>query len=240
MSEERIAERIDANLLNISIADMKNIPKSIFDSKLSDLKTNKLGKLIIKEYPTASASCTHFRALLNELNLKRDFEPDVIFVDYMNIAASSRYKPGAANINSYTYIKAITEELRGIAVEYDVPLITGTQSNRGASGSTDLSLDDVSDSYGTTFTADFMFGLTTSDELEKLNQIAVKQLKNRYNDVTVNKKFVIGIDKQKMRLYDVESSAQTLSGGNNVQDQSASRFKSKDLSKFDCSSINFK
>lgn len=208
MAEEKIAERIDANALNINIADLETISKDMFDKKIESAKAKMHGKLIIKEYPTASASAQHFRTLLNELRLKRSFVPDIIYIDYLNICASSRIRAGS-NVNSYTYIKAIAEELRGLAVEFNVPIVTATQTTRSGYASSDVELTDTSESFGLPATADLMFALISTEELEQLNQIMVKQLKNRYNDPTTNKRFVVGIDRAKMRLYDVENSAQT-------------------------------
>jgi replicative DNA helicase len=207
MAEERIAERIDANLLNIDIADLNAISKQDYDRKFSALKVNTHGKLIIKEYPTASASALHFRALLNELQLKKSFKPDIIFIDYLNICASARIKPGA-NVNSYSYIKAIAEELRGLAVEFDVPIMSATQTTRSGFTSSDPGLEDTSESFGLPATADFMFALISTEELQQLNQLLIKQLKNRYNDPSYFKRFVVGIDRAKMKLYDVEQGAQ--------------------------------
>jgi len=207
MAEERIAERIDANLLNIDLNDLKVISKQDYERKFSVLRNKTQGKLIIKEYPTASASTLHFRALLNELALKKSFRPDIIFVDYLNICSSARLKPGA-NVNSYTYIKAIAEELRGLAVEFNVPIVSATQTTRSGYTNSDPGLEDTSESFGLPATADFMFALVTNEELENLNQILVKQLKNRYSDPNYFKRFVIGIDRAKMRLYDTEQSAQ--------------------------------
>jgi replicative DNA helicase len=207
MAEERIAERIDANLLNIDIADLNSISKQDYDRKFSALKVNTHGKLIIKEYPTAAASALHFRALLNELQLKKSFHPDIIFIDYLNICASARIKPGA-NVNSYSYVKAIAEELRGLAVEFDVPIVSATQTTRSGFTSSDPGLEDTSESFGLPATADFMFALISTEELQQLNQILIKQLKNRYNDPNYFKRFVVGIDRAKMKLYDVEQSAQ--------------------------------
>ena len=207
MAEERIAERIDANLLNIDIADLNSISKQDYDRKFSALKVKTNGKLIIKEYPTASASALHFRALLNELQLKKSFKPDIIFIDYLNICASARIKPGA-NVNSYSYIKAIAEELRGLAVEFDVPIVSATQTTRSGFTSSDPGLEDTSESFGLPATADFMFALISTEELQQLNQILIKQLKNRYNDPNYFKRFVVGIDRAKMKLYDVEQGAQ--------------------------------
>jgi len=207
MAEERIAERIDANLLNVSLDDLMDLPKDMYDKKVARVKEKTTGKLIIKEYPTASASVTHFRTLLNELNLKRSFVPDIIFVDYLNICCSSRIKAGA-NINSYTYVKSIAEELRGLAVEYNVPIVSATQTTRSGFTSSDPGLEDTSESFGLPATADLMFALISSEELEELGQIMVKQLKNRYNDPSYYKRFAIGVDRSKMKLYDVEQSAQ--------------------------------
>jgi replicative DNA helicase len=207
MAEERIAERIDANLLNIDISDLNSISKQDYDRKFSALKVKTQGKLIIKEYPTAAASALHFRALLNELQLKKSFKPDIIFIDYLNICASARIKAGS-NVNSYSYIKAIAEELRGLAVEFSVPIMSATQTTRSGFTSSDPGLEDTSESFGLPATADFMFALISTEELEQLNQLMVKQLKNRYNDPNTFKRFVIGIDRGKMKLYDVEQSAQ--------------------------------
>ncbi len=207
MAEERIAERIDANLMNISMEDLHDLPKNMFDDKIAKLNDKMNGKLIVKEYPTATAHSAHFRGLIKELAIKKSFKPDMIFVDYLNICASSRLK-GASNVNSYTYIKSIAEELRGLAVECNVPIMSATQTTRSGYTSSDLGLEDTSESFGLPATADFMFAIISNEELEALNQIVVKQLKNRYNDPTVNKRFVIGIDRSKMRLYDVENKEQ--------------------------------
>ena len=207
MAEERIAERIDANLLNVTVDDLNALSKEMYDKKIAKMKEKTTGKLIIKEYPTASASATHFRTLLNELNLKRSFTPDIIFIDYLNICCSSRIKAGA-NVNSYTYVKSIAEELRGLAVEFGVPIVSATQTTRSGYGSSDPGLEDTSESFGLPATADLMFALITSEELEELGQLMVKQLKNRYSDPTTHKRFVIGIDRAKMRLYDVEQTGQ--------------------------------
>jgi replicative DNA helicase len=207
MAEEKIAERIDANLLNVSLDDLMDLPKDMYDKKVAKVREKTYGKLIIKEYPTASASVSHFRTLLNELNLKRSFVPDIIFVDYLNICCSSRIKAGA-NINSYTYVKSIAEELRGLAVEYNVPIVSATQTTRSGFTSSDPGLEDTSESFGLPATADLMFALISSEDLEELGQMMVKQLKNRYNDPTHYKRFTIGVDRAKMRLYDVEQSAQ--------------------------------
>jgi replicative DNA helicase len=208
MAEEKIAERIDANLLNVSLDDLIELPKDMYDRKVQKVREKTTGKLIIKEYPTAAASTTHFRTLLNELNLKRNFIPDIIFIDYLNICCSSRIKAGA-NINSYTYVKSIAEELRGLAVEHNVPIVSATQTTRSGFTSSDPGLEDTSESFGLPATADLMFALISSEELEELGQIMVKQLKNRYNDPTYFKRFTVGIDRSKMKLYDIEQSAQT-------------------------------
>ena len=207
MAEERIAERIDANLMNITMDDLHTLPKKMFETQLSKIQKKTNGKLIIKEYPTASAHVGHFRSLIKELALKRSFRPDIIFIDYLNICASSRFK-GNANVGSYFYIKAIAEELRGLAVETNVPIMSATQTTRTGYTSTDIGLEDTSESFGLPATADLMFALISTEELEDLNQIVVKQLKNRYNDPTMNKRFVLGIDRAKMRLYDCEQEAQ--------------------------------
>ena len=208
MAEERIAERIDANMMNITLDTLKTLPKEMYDRKLERAMKNISGRLIVKEYPTASANVMHFRSLFEELKLKRNFVPDVVIVDYLNICASARFKAGSS-VNSYTFIKAIAEELRGLAVEMNLPIVTATQTNRTGFSNTDVSLEDTSESFGLPATADFMFALITTDELEQLGQIMVKQLKNRYGDPNTNKKFVIGIDKSKMTFYNLEDSAQT-------------------------------
>jgi len=207
MAEEKIAERIDANLLNVTLDDLMDLPKDLYDKKVARVKDKTTGKLIIKEYPTAAASVTHFRTLLNELNLKRSFVPEIIFVDYLNICCSSRIKAGA-NINSYTYVKSIAEELRGLAVEYNVPIVSATQTTRSGFTSSDPGLEDTSESFGLPATADLMFALISSEDLESMGQIMVKQLKNRYNDPTFHKRFTLGVDRGKMKLYDVEQAAQ--------------------------------
>ena len=207
MAEEKIAERIDANLLSVDIQQLDQLPKMMFDSKVNKIAKKTQGTLIVKEYPTASASVAHFRALLNDLALKKAFKPDIIFIDYLNICASSRYSK-LGNVNSYSYIKAIAEELRGLAVEANVPIVSATQTTRSGYGSSDVDLTDTSESFGLPATADLMFALISTEELEEINQIMVKQLKNRYNDPTLNKRFVVWIDRAKMRLYDVEQSAQ--------------------------------
>jgi archaellum biogenesis ATPase FlaH len=207
MAEERIAERIDANLLNLTMDELKVVDKDIFDSRLEKIAKKTQGTLIVKEYPTASAHAGHFRALLEELKLKKEFAPDIVMIDYLNICASQRLKMGA-NVNSYTYVKTIAEELRGLAVEYNVPIVSATQTTRSGFTNSDPGLEDTSESFGLPATADFMFALVSNEELEQLNQIIVKQLKNRYNDPNYYKRFVIGIDRAKMKLYDVEVSAQ--------------------------------
>ena len=207
MAEEKIAERIDANLLNVPIQEITELPKLMFENKVTKLAEKTQGTLIIKEYPTASAHAGHFRALLNELALKKSFRPDIIFIDYLNICASSRYR-GNSTVNSYSYIKSIAEELRGLAVEANVPIVSATQTTRSGYGSSDVDLTDTSESFGLPATADLMFALISTEELEQLGQIMVKQLKNRYNDPTIFKRFIVGIDRAKMRLYDCEQSAQ--------------------------------
>jgi replicative DNA helicase len=208
MAEEKIAERIDANLMNISMEDLHDLPRHMYEDRFGKVQKKTHGRLIVKEYPTASAHCGHFRSLLNELALKKDFKPDIIYVDYLNICASSRFRASAA-VNSYTYIKAIAEELRGLAVECNLPIVSATQTTRTGFVSTDIGLEDTSESFGLPATADLMFALISTDELEELNQMLVKQLKNRYNDPTLNKKFIVGVDRGKMKLYDVAQTAQT-------------------------------
>ena len=208
MAEERIAERIDANLLDTTIDDLHALPKDLYDSKILKVKNKTNGQLIIKEYPTASAHSGHFRSLLNELALKKSFRPDVLFIDYLNICASARFKGG--NISSYFYIKAIAEELRGLAVEFNVPIFSATQTTRTGYVSTDIGLEDTSESFGLPATADFMFALMSNEELEQLGQMKVKQLKNRYNDPAINRSFIVGVDRAKMKLYDVENTAQNI------------------------------
>lgn len=211
MSEERIAERIDANLMNVAIDQLSTMSKDVYDQKIKKIYDKGAGKLIVKEYPTGAANASHFRALLDELKLKKDFAPDLICIDYLNICSSSRMKAMGGSINSYTYVKAIAEELRGLAVEANVPLLTATQTTRGGYGNSDVGLEDTSESFGLPATADLMFALISNEELEKVNQMMVKQLKNRYNDPTgETRRFVVGIDRPKMRLYDVEDSAQSL------------------------------
>ena len=207
MAEERIAERIDANLMNITMDDLHELPKKMFTDRLSKIQTKTNGKLIIKEYPTASAHSGHFRSLMKELALKKSFKPDIIFIDYLNICASSRFK-GNANVGSYFYIKAIAEELRGLAVEHNVPIMSATQTTRGGYANSDIGLEDTSESFGLPATADLMFALISTEDLESLNQLMVKQLKNRYNDPGLNKRFVVGIDRARMKLYDCEQEAQ--------------------------------
>jgi len=218
MAEERIAERIDANLMNISMEDLHDLPKQMFDNKIANIIKSTSGKLIVKEYPTASAHSGHFRGLLKELAIKKTFKPDIIFIDYLNICSSSRFK-GATNVNSYMYIKAIAEELRGLAVETNVPIMSATQTTRSGFVSSDIGLEDTSESFGLPATADLMFALISNEELDELNQIAVKQLKNRYNDLTINKRFVIGLDRSKMKLFDVKLSEQ-----NNIVDSGQEDF----------------
>ena len=208
MAEERIAERIDANLLDTTIDDLHALPKDLYDSKILKVKNKTNGQLIIKEYPTASAHSGHFRSLFNELALKKSFRPDVVFVDYLNICASARFRGG--NISSYFYIKAIAEELRGLAVEFNVPIFSATQTTRTGFVSTDIGLEDTSESFGLPATADFMFALMSNEELEQLGQMKVKQLKNRYNDPAINRSFIVGVDRAKMKLYDVENTAQNI------------------------------
>ena len=207
MAEERIAERIDANLMNISMEDLHDLPKQMFESKINKIIKSTSGKLIVKEYPTASAHSGHFRGLIKELAIKKTFKPDIIFIDYLNICSSSRFK-GNANVGSYFYIKSIAEELRGLAVETNVPIMSATQTTRSGFSNSDVGLEDTSESFGLPATADLMFALISNEELDALNQIAVKQLKNRYNDPSVNKRFVIGIDRAKMKLYDIDISEQ--------------------------------
>ena len=207
MAEEKIAERIDANLLNVDIQTLAQLPKIMFENKITDLAKKTQGKLIVKEYPTASAHAGHFRALLNDLALKKSFRPDIIFIDYLNICTSQRFRN--ASVNSYTMVKSIAEELRGLAVEFNVPIVSATQTTRSGYGSSDVDLTDTSESFGLPATADLMFALISTDELEEQNQIMVKQLKNRYYDPTLNKRFIVGIDRAKMRLYNVEQEAQS-------------------------------
>ena len=207
MSEDKIAERIDANILNVTMDELVEMPKDIYERKITRAKDKTVGKLIIKEYPTASASSSNFRYLFNELKIKKNFIPNIVYIDYINICSSSRLKTGT-NFNSYTYIKAIAEELRGLAVEFDVPIISATQTNRSGSTNSDVGMEDVAESFGLPATADFMFAIISGEQLNGLNQLMIKQLKNRYNDPNIYKKFVIGVDRAKMKLYDVEQSAQ--------------------------------
>jgi archaellum biogenesis ATPase FlaH len=230
MAEERIAERIDANLMNVSMEDLHDLPKTMFQDKIANITKKTSGKLIVKEYPTASAHSSHFRGLIKELAIKKSFKPDIVFIDYLNICASSRFK-GAQNVNSYMYIKAIAEELRGLAVETNVPFMSATQTTRTGFVSSDIGLEDTSESFGLPATADFMFALISNEELESLNQIVVKQLKNRYNDPTAYKRFVVGIDRSKMRLYDVE---------NNAQKELVNNGQEKDIPGFDRTSFGIK
>jgi len=239
MAEEKIAERIDANLLDMAVDDLHTLPKDIYDRKINNLRKTTKGKLIVKEYPTASANVNHFRALLNELNLKRSFVPDIVFIDYINICTSSRIKAGA-NVNSYTYIKSIAEELRGFAVENKIPVVSATQTTRSGYSNTDVGLEDTSESFGLPATADLMFAIISTEQMEELGQILVKQLKNRYNDPTVNRKFVVGIDRAKMRLFDVAQSAQDELVDNGQEDDVPSfdvatggKFKKRDFTGFD-------
>ena len=229
MAEERIAERIDANLLNIPIDQLDKLSKDMFSQKVSQLAKQTNGRLIVKEYPTGSAHSGHFRALLNELKLKKKFEPDIIFIDYLNICASSRMKGMGGAINSYTYVKAIAEELRGLAVEFDVPILSATQTTRSGYSNSDVGLEDTSESFGLPATADLMFALISTEELEKQGQMMVKQLKNRYNDPTAYKRFVIGVDRSKMRLFDVDENEQTLTDDTPVFDKSEAH---ENMSKF--------
>ena len=210
MAEERIAERIDANLMNIPVDQLESLPKAVYDQKIQKIAQKNIGKLIVKEYPTGAAHVGHFRALLNELKLKKNFKPDIIFIDYLNICASSRIKGLGGSVNTYSYVKAIAEEMRGLAVETGVPVVSATQTTRSGFSNTDVGLEDTSESFGLPATADFMFAVISTEELEKLGQVMVKQLKNRYNDPTSNKRFIVGIDRARMKLYDVEPSAQTL------------------------------
>lgn len=232
MAEERIAERIDANLFNLPIDQLETLTKDMFDNKIAKVAKKNVGKLIVKEYPTGAAHAGHFRALLNELKLKKQFEPDIIFIDYLNICSSSRMKGLGGAINSYSYVKAIAEELRGLAVEFDVPVFSATQTTRSGYSNTDVGLEDTSESFGLPATADFMFALISSEELQRLGQMMVKQLKNRYNDPTYKKRFVIGVDRSKMRLYDVEDSAQTLTDDTPVFDNSDTGTRMSDFSDF--------
>ena len=217
MAEERIAERIDANLLDVTMEDLHDMPKQLYEGKITKLREKTQGQLVIKEYPTASAHSGHFKSLMNELALKKSFRPDVIFIDYLNICASSRFKGG--NISSYFYVKAIAEELRGLAVEFNVPIFSATQTTRTGYVSTDIGLEDTSESFGLPATADFMFALISNEELEALGQMKVKQLKNRYNDPSINRAFIVGVDRSKMRLYDVQQKAQEIVDANQVDEK---------------------
>ena len=237
MSEEKIAERIDANLLNIDLNDLNVLPKQMYESKIENLKKTTKGRLIVKEYPTAAANVNHFRALVNELNLKRNFKPDIIYVDYINICSSSRIKAGAY-VNSYSYIKSIAEELRGLAVESGIPIVSATQTTRSGFTNTDVGLEDTSESFGLPATADFMCAAISTEKLEQVGQILIKQLKNRYSDPTKNKKFVIGIDRAKMKLYDLDPSEQKslVDTGQDEDNKDSApvydKFKKKDFSDF--------
>ena len=227
MAEERIAERVDANLMNTPIDQLPNLSKDMFGNKVAQIANKSHGKLVIKEYPTGAAHVGHFRALMKELQLKKNFKPDIVFIDYLNICASSRMKGMGGAINSYSYIKAIAEEIRGLAVEFDVPIVSATQTTRSGYSNSDVGLEDTSESFGLPATADLMFALISNEELEGLGQILVKQLKNRYNDPSANKRFVIGVDRSKMKLYDVEQSAQQImdSGQAPVADYSQNNVK---------------
>jgi replicative DNA helicase len=232
MAEQRIAERIDANLLNVTVDDIQTLSREDYSRRVGKLKTGNIGKLIIKEYPTATAGANHFRALLNELNLKKNFVPDILIIDYMNICSSSRLKMGAS-VNSYTFVKSIAEELRGLAVEFDVPLLTASQLTRSGASSSDPNMDDVSESFGVAATADLMFALISTEELEQLNQLMVKQIKNRYYDPTKNKRFVIGVDRAKMKLYDAEMSAQQgIIDSGQPESDSKQKFNKKSFDEF--------
>ena len=224
MAEERIAERIDANLMDLPIQQLESLPKNVFDTKIGKIAKGTIGKLIVKEYPTGAAHTGHFRALLNELKLKKNFAPDIIYVDYLNICASSRMRGLGGSINSYSYIKAIAEEMRGLAVEFDVPIVSATQTTRSGFSNTDVGLEDTSESFGLPATADLMFALISTEELDELGQIMVKQLKNRYNDPTKFKRFVIGIDRSRMKLYDVEESAQSDIMSDMIPDKPINKF----------------
>jgi replicative DNA helicase len=230
MAEERIAERIDANLLNLTMDELKVVDKDIFEGRIDKINNKTQGKLIVKEYPTASAHAGHFRALLEELKMKLEFKPDIIMIDYLNICASQRMKM-SANVNSYTYIKAIAEELRGLAVEYNVPIISATQTTRSGYTNSDPGLEDTSESFGLPATADFMIALVSNEELEQLNQIIVKQLKNRYSDPNYYKRFVIGVDRSKMKLYDVETSAQIGLSDSGQREDDSPAFDKSDFGK---------
>ena len=232
MAEEKIAERIDANLLNVTVDELAMLPKDAYDKKIERVRGKTTGKLIIKEYPTATAGSANFRHLFNELKIKKGFVPDIVYIDYLNICNSSRMKQGGS-VNSYTYIKAIAEELRGLAVEQNVPIISATQTTRSGFTNTDLGLEDTSESFGLPATADFMFALISSEELQDLNQMMVKQLKNRYSDPSTNRKFVIGVDRPKMKLYDVEQKAQADLADDKKNDDDTPLFDRSKNSKFD-------
>ena len=232
MAEERIAERIDANLFNLPIDQLESLSKKMFDDKIAKIAKRNIGKLIVKEYPTGAAHASHFRALLNELKLKKQFEPDIIFIDYLNICSSSRMKGLGGAINSYSYVKAIAEELRGLAVEFNVPVFSATQTTRSGYSNTDVGLEDTSESFGLPATADFMFALISTEDLQRLGQMMVKQLKNRYNDPTYKKRFVVGVDRSRMRLYDVEESAQTFTDDTPVFDNTPTGERQQDFSDF--------
>jgi archaellum biogenesis ATPase FlaH len=228
MAEERIAERIDANLMDYPIQSLSTLPNNVYTTKIEKIAKASVGKLIVKEYPTGAAHTGHFRALLNELKLKKNFKPDIIYIDYLNICASSRMRGLGGSINSYSYIKAIAEELRGLAVEFNVPIVSATQTTRSGFGNTDVGLEDTSESFGLPATADLMFALISTEELDDLGQIMVKQLKNRYNDLTKYKRFVIGIDRSRMKLYDVEESAQTDIMSDMIPDKPINNFGDRD------------
>lgn len=223
MAEEKIAERIDANLLDTNLDDMRTMSKTIYEKKIKALSSSSTGKLIIKEYPTGTPNVNHFRFLLDELKLKKKFKPDVIFIDYLNICASSRVKKGKEN--SYEYVKAIAEEIRGLAIEYNVPIFTATQTNREGYGNTDVDLENTSESFGLPATSDFMFAIIATDELDELNQVLVKQLKNRYNDKAKNKKFIVGVDRGKMKFFDVAKEDQNIIGANQTEKKIEKFFK---------------
>jgi len=228
MAEERIAERIDANLMDYPIQSLSTLPKNVYTTKIEKIAKASVGKLIVKEYPTGAAHTGHFRALLNELKLKKNFKPDIIYIDYLNICSSARMRGLGGSINSYSYIKAIAEELRGLAVEFNVPIVSATQTTRSGFGNTDVGLEDTSESFGLPATADLMFALISTEELDDLGQIMVKQLKNRYNDLTKYKRFVIGIDRSRMKLYDVEESAQTDIMSDMIPDKPINNFGDRD------------
>ena len=224
MAEERIAERIDANLMNLPIERLGSLPKNVFNDKIQKIAKASIGKLIVKEYPTGAAHTGHFRALLNELKLKKNFKPDIIYVDYLNICSSSRMRGLGGSINSYSYIKAIAEELRGLAVEFNVPIVSATQTTRSGYSNTDVGLEDTSESFGLPATADLMFAIISTEELEELGQLLVKQLKNRYNDPTKYRRFVVGVDRSRMKLYDVEESAQSDIMSDMIPDKPINKF----------------